>query len=242
MILIYSLIVLLGLLFLGLSAWVLVKVEKFFKIENPKFLNALVTIVFSSLVGLGIIFLVAMTRIGPAYSVLGLLGSLATFYIFLRHTYKTNFGRVVGIWFVTLLVSFLIFAVVSVVVRKYVVSPFVVSGEAMKPALTSGDYLLVNKFNKNYKKGDIVVYKVPNRPDLYFSHRISALPGEKVEIKGGIFSINGVRQTEEAVSGDIELTLSSNEYFVLGDNLPRSYDSRALGPIPRENIQGKIFK
>jgi signal peptidase I len=35
--------------------------------------------------------------------------------------------------------------------------------------------------------------------------------------------------------------LAANEYFVLGDNRPVSMDSRAIGPVKRNDIKGKMI-
>ncbi len=38
------------------------------------------------------------------------------------------------------------------------------------------------------------------------------------------------------------LLIPENQYFVLGDNRAESKDSRHFGPIPRENILGRVIK
>ncbi|MEI9864779.1 MAG: S26 family signal peptidase [Limisphaerales bacterium] len=37
------------------------------------------------------------------------------------------------------------------------------------------------------------------------------------------------------------LIIGKNYYYVLGDNRGNSMDSRSYGPVPRENILGKLI-
>jgi signal peptidase I len=39
----------------------------------------------------------------------------------------------------------------------------------------------------------------------------------------------------------LPMTLGPGEYFLLGDNSPRSFDSRYWGPVSREKILGKAI-
>ena len=43
-----------------------------------------------------------------------------------------------------------------------------------------------------------------------------------------------------STGGDLRITLGEDEYFVLGDNRPFSFDSRRFGILPEENIIGRV--
>ena len=130
-----------------------------------------------------------------------------------------------------------------------------VSGTSMKPTLIPGDRLLVRK-NKRYipKRGDVIVFKSPKKPDVSYIKRIVALPGETVEIKNEILYINGQKIRHPALQ-DIQYPpmdyigmegkpykVPENHIFVNGDNSNNSYDSRDFGAIPLSDVIGKVYK
>ena len=104
------------------------------------------------------------------------------------------------------------------------------------------------------ERGDVIVFDAPTRPQD-FVKRVVGLPGEKVTIVSGVVHINGKVLDEPYLStskSQISMTctphtqtfgcvLQENEYFVLGDNRASSHDSRDWGPVPLENIVGKVW-
>ena len=86
-----------------------------------------------------------------------------------------------------------------------------------------------------------------------FIKRVVGLPGETIEIRDGVVHIDG-EELPEAATGDggylsvrddsflPETEIPEGEYFVMGDNRPRSSDSRSLlGTIDREQVIGRAF-
>ncbi|MFA5172830.1 MAG: signal peptidase I [Candidatus Paceibacterota bacterium] len=145
-------------------------------------------------------------------------------------------------------------AVVSVlVIRTYLVQPFLVSGDSMEPNFSSGNYLLVDELSYQFRKperGEVIVFKFPGNPSVYYIKRIIGLPGEKITVKNGeveVFSAGsseGKKLEEKYIpvnfrtSGEADVVLKDGEYFVMGDNRMFSFDSRSWGPLPKENIMG----
>ena len=130
-----------------------------------------------------------------------------------------------------------------------------VIGVSMEPALYNGNEVLVNRFL--YKmmspgRGDVIVFLPNGNPNShYYLKRVVGLPGEKIQILNGYVYING-ELLEEDESYDIiadpgiaetEITLESDEYFVLGDNRNASEDSRSgnIGPVRKDTITGKAW-
>ena len=130
-----------------------------------------------------------------------------------------------------------------------------VVGQSMSPTLVSGDEILVNRFVYKVtdpKRGDIIVF-LPNGNEKshYYVKRVIGVPGDTVLIQNGAVYINGEVYKEEIEAAAIEeaglaseeITLDSDEYFVLGDNRNNGEDSRYanIGNIKKDYIIGKAW-
>ena len=100
-------------------------------------------------------------------------------------------------------------------------------GQAMEPAINSGDSVLVNRFTylvSAPKPGDVVVFKPNgNERSHYYMRRVIAEPGDKVQIKDGFVYVNGElfetglgsEQMDYAGVAEEEITIGDGEYFVI---------------------------
>lgn len=124
----------------------------------------------------------------------------------------------------------------------------------MEPDFHNGEYLLVEKIGYHVStpsRGDVIVFQYPNNPSVNYIKRIIGLPGETVRITDNKVFVNDKQLTEDYLSSDektlvtqnpdtpYEVTLNSDQYFVLGDNRQHSSDSREWGPLNRRFIIGK---
>jgi len=227
------------------EAGILLWVEKLFKIENPTYKNSIKTILFSGIAGaiVGIIF--SIINLGFLSNILVTVVSFFAFHYFLKKYYLSSWKKSLGIYVVFGIVGIIVSLVVVVPTRLYIFSPFAVAGEAMSPTYNNGDYLLINKFDKNFVRGDVVIFRTEKQPSSYLIKRIIGLPLEKVDIQGGRVLINGQVLDESYYNGetlpDSSVTLGQDQYFVLGDNRTKSFDSRSFGPITKSSIEGKTF-
>jgi len=157
------------------------------------------------------------------------------------------------IWEISKIVIIALLIVVPI--RYFVFQPFFVRGQSMEPNFYQGDYLIIDELSYQFRapqRGEVIVFKYPNDPSQRYIKRIVGLPEETIEIEDGkviIYSDRGAQILNESdylppyitTPGDIRVTLSGDEYFVLGDNRISSSDSRRWGPLSREGIVGRVF-
>ncbi len=148
--------------------------------------------------------------------------------------------------------AFLI-VIVVIPIRLFVVSPFVVDGESMHPTFENLDYLIVDELRYNFAapaRGEVIVFRYPGNPSIFYIKRIIGLPGETVAINHGLVTITTVAGksltlaepyiVNEDATYTKSVSLNADEYFVMGDNRPNSSDSRIWGVLPRGDIVGRV--
>lgn len=156
--------------------------------------------------------------------------------------------------------TLIIVLVVYFVIKSYIAQPFLVRGRSMEQTLSDGDYLVVDQLSYNIfnpKRSDIVVFHTEfiqgGAEKEYYIKRIIGIPGDRVVIKDGnviLYKNNSDTPTLlkepyiieglKTISQDpIDVILSENQYFVLGDNRGNSSDSRYWGVLNKQYIIGK---
>lgn len=147
----------------------------------------------------------------------------------------------------------LITGIIVFLIRFFLFKPFFVQGQSMEPNFEENQYLIIDLFSHHFyepERGQSVVIKFEDR---YLLKRIIALPGERIKISEGQIMIyndthpEGVLLDESYLPKDVLTTgeritaLSTNEYFVLGDNRSRSKDSRHFGVVTQEQLVGRVL-
>ena len=143
-----------------------------------------------------------------------------------------------------------------IVVYLFVAQPNQVKGASMDPTFGSGDYIFTSKVTyklRLYHRGDIIVFKSPHNPDIEYIKRIIGVPGDVVMVKDGEVFVNGRQLKEDYIAAKTNLweggfskngegnKIEDGMLFVMGDNRPRSSDSREFGPITQESVIGQVF-
>ena len=153
--------------------------------------------------------------------------------------------------FIKELVPYIIIVIVVVLIRTYLVTPVIVSGDSMVPTLKDKELLLLNKINyrlNDIKRYDVVVIRIDNKEII---KRVIGLPGETIEYRNNILYVNGHEEKNKYNFETEDFTLKSkgicncdvipeNQYLVLGDNRKVSADSRIIGLINRDEIEGNV--
>lgn len=141
-------------------------------------------------------------------------------------------------------------------IRYFLIQPFYVKGASMEPNFYDHEYLIINEISYRFidpERGDIVVFRYPNDPQQYFIKRIVGIPGERIVISDGKVRIYDARDPggylldendylgNQHTPGEKDVTLSEDEFFLLGDNRKASLDSRVFGAVPGKFIVGKVW-
>jgi signal peptidase I len=145
-------------------------------------------------------------------------------------------------------VRIVLLASVSFVTFGWILIPMRADGISMLPAYQSGSLHLVNRFAfaaHRPRRGDVIAIRLAG-PHVLFVKRIVALPGEQLEIVEGQVYVNGSPLAEPYVQHrrpwDIPaVTLSSREYYVIGDNRGMLARDHAFGRIDASRIVGKVI-
>lgn len=119
---------------------------------------------------------------------------------------------------------------------------------SMLPGLNPGDRLMVVKaayWFGDPARGNVVIISADWQPEVgALVKRVIGLPGETINCSGGVLYIDGKPLEESYVQGttyDFVTTVPEGFYFVMGDNRQGSEDSRVFGPVPRQDIIGRVW-
>ena len=110
--------------------------------------------------------------------------------------------------------SFFPVLLVVLLLRSFVVEPFRIPSGSMMPTLLVGDFILVNKYHYGLRlpvinmqvtegeapeRGDVMVFRYPENPDVNYIKRIIGLPGDRIEYRNKTLYINGEEQPQSTI-------------------------------------------
>jgi signal peptidase I len=101
---------------------------------------------------------------------------------------------------------------IAIGIRTVAFEPFNIPSGSMIPTLLVGDYLFVSKYSYGYsrhsmpfspnlfsgrilgslpERGDVAVFKLPRDNSTDYIKRIIGLPGDRIQVRGGVLHLNG---------------------------------------------------
>ena len=124
-----------------------------------------------------------------------------------------------------------------------------VDGLSMEPRVHAGEIVLINTLAYRFgpvRRGDVVAFRHDAPTPVTYIKRVAALPGERVEVREGVVSIDGRALAEPYVQFRDKRTAPAvvvppHAYYVLGDNRSDSDDSRNWGVVQEADVVGKAL-
>lgn len=174
--------------------------------------------------------------------------------------------------------ALLIAAVFLLFTNTFVVKTFFIPSGSMEDTLLVGDHLFVNRFIfgptmgklehavlplREPRRGDIVIFRSPERPNIDLVKRLIGLPGDTLQVVNKQLFVNGKKVKDDSYVEHKDsrtflnrpymseqqrlrdnfgpITVPAESYFCMGDNRDMSYDSRFWGTVPAHYLKGRAF-
>ncbi len=143
-----------------------------------------------------------------------------------------------------------------IVVYLFILTPNQVKGASMENTFQTGDYILTSRVTykfRRFERGDVIVFKSPKNPDVEYIKRIIGLPGDVINISNGVVMVNDIQLSENYIAAatnlweggcikdNVPYTVPQDYIFVMGDNRPRSSDSREFCAVTIDSVIGDVF-
>ncbi|AZB42111.1 signal peptidase I [Bacillus sp. FJAT-42376] len=146
--------------------------------------------------------------------------------------------------------SILAAVIVAMICQQFIFTPVMVKGKSMMPTFESDNQIIVSKISR-IERFDMIVFHSPISKDNYIK-RVIGLPGDTVQIKNDVLTINGKIYKEpyleqnksilvprENLTENLTIRVPAGSYYVMGDNRRDSMDSRVFGCISKKSVIGE---
>lgn len=120
-------------------------------------------------------------------------------------------------------------------------------GPGMLPTIQNGETVYAKTVKPtDINRKDIIVFEMPSIDNQRQIKRVVGLPGDKVTIANEQLTVTTPGgevlkpYDDQKVFGTVDVTVGQNSFFVVGDNLSNSLDSRQYGAVPFDNVIGHV--
>jgi signal peptidase I len=148
---------------------------------------------------------------------------------------------------------------IGAAIRSFAYYPLRVTSGSMLPTVAVGDWVVIAARHTGSEiavdRGDIVLFRYPFGGEGRAIKRVIAVAGDEVRIAGpDLVLVNGQANGDTSGHGssdhgsnemrdreqDATMRIPDGYFFILGDNVHSSIDSRSLGLLPQTEVVGKV--
>ncbi|MBA3272666.1 MAG: signal peptidase I [Chthoniobacterales bacterium] len=191
-----------------------------------------------------------------AIGVFLLIAQMVVVFALLKRTFKLCNRRTFAPMGAFIALALLQVVLALFILRPFLVEAFVMPSKGMSPTIEPNDRFVVNKVIQP-KRWDLIAYWSSDRNPMVYCQRLIGLPGEQLRFDQGEIYINDkLVAAPAALAGRLHaspkgtperyvlfqdgesIMLGDNEFFLVGDNLEISADSRINGPSDASSIVG----
>ena len=146
------------------------------------------------------------------------------------------------------IVTFIYAFVVFLIIRAFTFELFIIPSGSMKPMLIEGDIVAVSKYEYGYsryslplginlikgrifdyhkpERGDVIVFKLPSNPKIFYIKRLIGLPNDTVQMRNGDLYINDklISKEYKGEYTDEKYDIVLNRYTENLEDVGKSYD------------------
>ena len=148
---------------------------------------------------------------------------------------------------ITVLISIIF---VTYLISKNYIQLMLIQGDSMKPTYNNMQLVFLDKTSDEYVVNDVIAFKCKELSTVLVK-RIVAVPGDTVQIIDNALYVNGQKNVyyEDVYFTYAGITekvteLTESQYFVIGDNVEKSKDSRyaEVGCVDERSIIGRVYR
>jgi signal peptidase I len=135
--------------------------------------------------------------------------------------------------------------IIILMVFETPVASYSIPSGSTQPTLLIGDSVFVDKnayHDRAPERGDVAVFRLPRNTSVDFIKRIVGLPGDRIQVVGGVLHINGEPVPRERIEDFVQQGVSGNSRRVAQyvETLPNGVSYRVIDERPQSSLDNTI--